>query len=441
MKTTWQFLYDHALIPLLGTSLRAASLGNAKIRRGLRGRRDLFEQLRDATKRLGPGKRVWVHSSSMGEFEQAKPIIAALKERHPDVKIIVSFFSPSGYDNSRTYKLVDVITYIPFDTRKNAQAFLDLVTPDAAVMVRYDVWPNHIWECSRRGIPVFLANATMRPNSARLRRPWRSFHRELYDHLTSILTVSKIDADNFHRFGTKRVAISQGGETRYDQVLQRSTEARKRHLIPPSVLKRKRVIVAGSTWPEDEEVLIPTIRKLLRYDSEILLILVPHEPSESAHDEVEKALGEDVSSIRFSGLNDYDGESVVIVDSIGILMALYQYADVAYVGGSFKQNVHNVLEPAVYGIPVVYGPKCRNSQEAGELARREGGFIVQDPQDLYRVLRSLLRDEKKRKAAGEASLALVREHAGATQRFLEHLEPILWPTDKGKAKKNKGREL
>jgi len=436
MKTAWQFLYDFALIPILGTSLRAAAVGNAKIRRGLRGRRDLFENLREAARHLGPGKRIWVHSSSMGEFEQAKPIIAALKERHPDVKIIVSFFSPSGYDNSRTYKLADIITYIPFDTGRNAKAFLDLVRPNAAVMVRYDVWPNHIWECSRRGIPVFLANATMRGNSARLRWPWRLFHRYLYDHLTSILTVSESDTKNFRRFGTERVAITQGGETRYDQVLQRSAEARKKHLMPPNILKRKQVIVAGSTWPEDEEVLIPTIRKLLRYDLGVLLILVPHEPSESALEMIERNLGSDVASIRFSGMNDYRGEPVIIVDSIGILIALYQYADVAYVGGSFKQNVHNVLEPAVYGIPVIYGPKCRNSQEAGELARREGGFIVQDSQDLYRLLRSLLRDEKERMAAGAASLDLVREHAGATERFLEHLEPVLWPKEaRGKRKR------
>ncbi|MEK6649872.1 MAG: glycosyltransferase N-terminal domain-containing protein, partial [Bacteroidota bacterium] len=282
MKTAWQFLYDVALIPLLGGALRLAAIGNAKIRQGLRGRRGLLDRLREETERLGPGKRVWVHSSSLGEFEQAKPIIAALKERHPDVRIIVTFFSPSGFDHSRTYKLADIITYIPFDTPPNARLFLDLVRPDAAVMVRYDIWPNHIWECSRRGIPVFLANATMRGNSARQRWPWRSLHRMMYDHLTSILTVSALDADNFRRFGTEHVTIAPVGETRYDQVLQRSEEAKKKHLIPPSVLRRKRVIVAGSTWPEDEEVLIPTVRKLLQYHPGILLILVPHEPSEPA---------------------------------------------------------------------------------------------------------------------------------------------------------------
>jgi 3-deoxy-D-manno-octulosonic-acid transferase len=427
MRTAWKVIYDVVLIPSLAAALRLAALGNGKIRRGLQGRRGLFATLEAAATRLKPGKRIWVHSSSMGEFEQAKPIIAALKQRHPDTRIIVSFFSPSGYDHSRSYKRADIITYIPFDTSANARRFLDVIRPDAAVMVRYDVWPNHIHECGRRGIPVFLANATMRATSPRLRRPWRSFHRHLYDQMTAILTVSAADAENFAQFRTERVVIAPVGETRYDQVLQRSAEARKRHLIPPSILKKKRVIVAGSTWPEDEEVLLPTVKKLLEYDPGILLILVPHEPSEEALDQIERTFGNGVTSIRFSDLNDYDGEQVIIVDSVGILMALYQYAHVAYVGGSFKQNVHNVLEPAVYGIPVIYGPKCRNSQEAITLATREGGFIVQGSTDLYRLLRTLLADPKARTKAGTAALRLVEENAGATERFLGYLEPVLWP--------------
>ncbi len=437
MRTAWQIIYDVVLIPVLATALRLASLGNAKIRRGLRGRRGLFEELERSVRGLGPGKRVWVHSSSMGEFEQAKPIIAALKQRHPDVRIIVSFFSPSGYDHSRSYKLADIITYIPFDTAGNANRFLDLVQPDAAVMVRYDVWPNHIRECSRRKIPVFLANATMRATSPRLRRPWRSFHRFLYDQLAAILTVSPADADQFRLFGTTHATIASVGETRYDQVLQRSAEARKRHVIPPQVLKRKRVIVAGSTWPEDEEVLLPAVRKLFGVDAGIVLILVPHEPSESALDQIERTLGDDVPSIRFSDLNDYSNEPVIIVDSVGILMALYQYASVAFVGGSFKQNVHNVLEPAVYGIPVVYGPKCQNSQEAITLAKRQGGFIVQGSSELERLLKTLLSDQKSRKEAGAASQRLVEENAGATERFLEYLEPVLWPATPKKRKQKR----
>jgi 3-deoxy-D-manno-octulosonic-acid transferase len=245
--------------------------------------------------------------------------------------------------------------------------------------------------------------------------------------MRAILTVSEKDAAAFRRFGLDEMTIAPAGETRYDQVLQRSADAKGRHLLQPSLVKGKRIIVAGSTWKEDEEVLLPAFRKLAHYDDSVLLILVPHEPTERALEEIEKAINCRPQSIRFSALNDYDKERIILVDSVGILMALYQYADIAFVGGSFRQNVHNVLEPAVYGIPVVYGPRHANSQEASRLAEAGGGFVVDDQQAMYRLLRSLLNDNARRTAAGKASAGLVREQAGATMRFLEYLEPVLWP--------------
>ena len=427
MKAVWTFVYDWGIIPIFAAGIRAAALVKPKIRRGVRGRKHLFADLDAALQTVKPGKRIWFHSSSMGEFEQAKPIIAALKRKHADARIIVSFFSPSGFDNSKGYKFADVVTYIPFDTKENAAAFIDRIQPDAAVMVRYDVWPNHIWELYKRGIPVFLANATMRRSSPRLRWPWRSFHALLYGQMRAILTVSESDAEHFRLYGIPSPDIAAAGETRYDQVLQRSAEARKRHVLQGRFLKGRKVIVAGSTWPEDEEGLLRTFRKLHRDEPKALLILVPHEPTISAIEAIEQRTMTSPRSIRFSELNDYAGEPIIIVDSIGILMALYQYADIAFVGGSFKQNVHNVLEPAVYGMPVLYGPKHGNSQEAAILARRGGGIVVEDHQEMYRVLRTLLQDSKAREVVGKNSLELVRENAGATQRFLSYLEPVVWP--------------
>jgi 3-deoxy-D-manno-octulosonic-acid transferase len=360
----------------------------------------------------------------MGEFEQAKPIIAALRKKYRNIHIIVTFFSPSGYDHSKNYKLADIITYIPFDTKANAHRFLELVQPTAAVFVRYDVWPNHIWELTARNIPVFIANATMRPTSARFYPLLKNFHRLLFNNFESILTVSTQDADAFARFGLTHPSIESIGDTRYDQVWQRSADAKKKHLLPPALLKGKKILLAGSTWPEDEEVLFPSIKKILQYDSSVLVILVPHEPTEDALEEAETRLGSKPRSIRFSNLNDYANERIMIVDSIGILMALYQYASVAYVGGSFRQGIHNVLEPAVYGIPVVYGPKHTNSQEAIELLRRGGGFVVNDQQECYRTLRKLLDDKEANSAAGSKAFALVEGNIGATDRFIQHLENI-----------------
>ncbi|MBI3586950.1 MAG: 3-deoxy-D-manno-octulosonic acid transferase [Ignavibacteriales bacterium] len=425
MQQFWFFIYNIIVIPVFGALLQVASLFNKKIRRGLNGRKGLFERLEQDVKKLTASRRLWFHSSSMGEFEQAKPIIAALRKQYDDLDIIVSFFSPSGYEHSKNYKLATLITYIPFDKASYARRFLDLIQPTAAIMVRYDVWPNHVWELQRRNVPTFIANATLRKNSKRHSIFFRNFHHYLYDTLTAILTVSRQDAEALQRFHLTHPEIHVIGETRYDQVWQRSEEARTKHLIPAAMLRRKKVFVVGSSWEEDEEVLLPAFRRIAQHDSNALMILVPHEPTLETLDNLERALEYKLRSIRFSDLNDYTDENVVLVDSIGILTSLYQYAHVAYVGGSFKQGIHNVLEPAVYGLPVLYGPKHRNSQEAIELAHRGGGFVVQNQDECYTHLRRLFNDKKARVRAGNESLALVKENIGATERFIEYLAKVL----------------
>lgn len=424
MQTFWYIVYNTLTIPFLWVALRLLALVKQKVRRGIAGRRSLFEHLERAMSRLQGHKRVWVHSSSLGEFEQAKPIIAALRKRYPDLDIIVSFFSPSGYDNSRTYKLASLITYIPFDTPRNARRFLDLVRPDVAVMVRYDLWPNHVWELKRRNIPALLANATLRPNSSRFWFALRNFHHYLYNSLTAILTVSHADVEAFRRFNLTKPQLQAIGETRYDQVWQRSLEAKEKHLIPYSLLRRRHVFVVGSSWEEDEDVIIPVFRKIVQNDSSALMILVPHEPTVATLERLELSLNADLRSIRFSALNDYTNEHVIIVDSIGILMALYQYADVAYVGGSFKQGVHNVLEPAAYGVPMLFGPRYENSHEAKELVRRGGGFVVVDQPGCYRILRTLFNNARARARAGNIALQLVKDNIGATERIVDQLAKL-----------------
>jgi 3-deoxy-D-manno-octulosonic-acid transferase len=425
MQRFWYLVYNILVIPLFWLLLRVGALVNRKIRRGLRGRRGLLQQLEQDIQKLTKSRRIWFHSSSMGEFEQAKPIIAALRRKYNDLDIIVTFFSPSGYEHSRNYKLASLITYIPFDSSANARRFVDLIRPSAAIMVRYDIWPNHVWELRKRNIPTLIANATLRKNSSRHYPFVRSFHRQVYESITSILTVSQSDIDSFGNFQLTQPELHVIGETRYDQVWQRSEEARSKHLIPLDILKRKRVLVVGSSWEEDEAVVLPAFRRIAQHDSNAVMILVPHEPTIDTLERLELALNYSLRFIRFSDLNDFSDENVILVDGIGILMALYQYADVAYVGGSFRQGIHNVLEPAVYGIPVLYGPKHQNSQEALELARRGGSFVVTSQEECYTHLRKLLNDKKARTKAGAESLRLVKENIGATDRFLDYLEKVL----------------
>ncbi|MBI3004729.1 MAG: 3-deoxy-D-manno-octulosonic acid transferase [Ignavibacteriales bacterium] len=425
MQKFWFYIYNVLFLPFFWVVMQCAALFNPKIWRGISGRRGLFQHLAQDISKLRSGRRVWFHSSSMGEFEQAKPIIAALRRRHKDIDIVVTFFSPSGYDHSKNYKLANLISYIPFDTVANASRFLDMVRPTVAVMVRYDVWPNHMWELRKRGIPTFIANATLRKNSLRRVFPLSSFHRYVYDGLRSILTVSNDDAEAFKAFGLTQPEIQSIGETRYDQVSQRSEDAKAKHLIPLHILTRKKVFVVGSSWEEDDNVILPAFKTIAQEDKSAVMILVPHEPTLETLERLEISLNGSLRTIRFSELNDFSNENVILVDSVGVLMSLYQYADIAYVGGSFKQGIHNVLEPAVYGVPVVYGPKHENSREAVELAGRGAGFIVQNTTDCYRTLKHLLVNEKARKKSGAEALRLVRQNTGATARFLKHLEEVL----------------
>lgn len=425
MNRPWEIVYNSLVIPFFWVAVQVIALFDRKVRRGIAGRRGLFEQLSRAMAGVKPGVRVWFHSSSLGEFEQAKPIIAALKTRHPDVRIIVTFFSPSGYEHSQSYKLADVISYIPLDTPAQARRFLDLVQPQAAVMVRYDVWPNHIWELRRRGIPVFLASATMSRRTPRRLPLSRAFHRSVYGSINTILTVAESDALMFRVLTRGDSRIEVVGDTRFDQVSYRSEEARKRSIVQSGILQGKRVLVVGSSWPEDEEVLLPAFLHLQTDIPHLIMILVPHEPTLEHLEGIEKYLNGRTSCIRFSALNEYHDERVILVDSIGILLILYSYAHIAYVGGSFRQGIHNVLEAAVYGIPVLFGPKHRNSHEPLLLVERGGGFVVSSSEELTRILHNLLTDEHARTAAGERAARFVQSNIGATDRFLKHLESSL----------------
>ena len=424
MKIFWNFFYDFLFLPIFYLAISLGGIFNKKIREGIKGRNRLFEELilnvttLDRTK-----KRIWFHSSSMGEFEQAKPIIEQLR-KNPNLYIVVSFFSPSGYNNSKKYPYADLITYIALDTRINAKKFLDILKPDLAVFMRYDIWPNHIWQLHHKKIPVFLVDATMKKSSPRKLPGLKSFHKSLYKDITKILAVSEADAEGFKSFGCSDDQVSVVGDTRFDRVYQKSLSAKERNLIKSSVLENKKVFVAGSTWEQDEEVILPAFIKLAKFEKDVIMIIAPHEPTIIHLEKIENEFAGNLKTIRFSHLNNYSGERVIIVDSIGILLTLYTYADVAFIGGSFKQNVHNVLEAAVYGVPVFYGPKIENSQEAVKLIEYGGGMIIGNKKEAYRRMRSLFSDEKHRQERGKNAYDYVQKNIGTTQKIINELSNL-----------------
>jgi 3-deoxy-D-manno-octulosonic-acid transferase len=422
MKKFWQFCYNYFFLPCFYLLVRFAALFNSKIRKGIRGRKRVFEDLiiNRTSVSISSNKNIWFHSSSLGEFEQAKPIIEELMKSRR-INIIVSFFSPSGFENSRKYPYADLITYLPFDSREKANKFVNIVRPDLAVFMRYDIWPNHIWALKQQDIPCLLVDATMRKNSPRKWPIIKSFHKILFKDISKILTISEDDAAGFKSFSCTPNQIKIVGDTRFDRVYNRSKEAKESKLINPDILRGKKVLVAGSTWEQDEEVIIPAFQKLAKYDQDVLLMIAPHEPTLLHLEKLENEFIKTIPSIRFSYLNNYINQRVIIVDSIGILLTLYTYADAAFIGGSFKQNVHNVLEAAVYGIPVLFGPKIENSQEAIKLADNGGGIVIHDKRSAYKRLRSLFTDNEMRKKKGRIALDYVQNNIGATEKIIDEI--------------------
>ena len=424
MKKFWQIIYNLFFIPSLYIALVIISLFKQKIRKGITGRKRIFEELILSKISLNQSKKIiWFHSSSLGEFEQAKPIIEKLR-KETDTIIVVSFFSPSGYENSKKYPYADIITYLPFDSRWRAERFIEVISPDLAVFMRYDIWPNHIWTLKKKKIPCLLVDATMKKNSPRKLPIVRSFHKYLFEDFAKILPVSNEDVNGFMSFKCKHVQIKKVGDTRFDRVYNRSIVSKESKIINPDVLKGKKVLVAGSTWPQDEEILIPAFLKVLKFDEQSVMIIAPHEPTLLNLEKLEHEFSGVVSYIRLSHINNYENQRIIIVDSIGVLSILYNYADIAFVGGSFKMNVHNVLEAAVYGIPVLFGPKIENSQEAKKLAEIGGGILVKDKRELYRSLRKLLSDEIFRTECGEKSFDYVEKHKGATDRIISEIAGV-----------------
>ena len=238
-----------------------------------------MKSIQGKVNRLGAHQRLWFHSSSLGEFEQAKPIIAAIKRLHPDVNIIATFFSPSGYEHSASFKLADIISYLPFDSYRHVNNFVDIVQPSAVIMVRYDVWPNLIWALHKRNIPVMIANATMKKNSIRKIMLVRQFHRALYNCFSFILTVSDSDKASFGDFALSHPAVETIGDTRFDQVKIRSDEAAKKQILPNRIAKGKKIFVVGQSWEADDNVILPVLFKLQKRMPDLLTILVPHEPT------------------------------------------------------------------------------------------------------------------------------------------------------------------
>jgi 3-deoxy-D-manno-octulosonic-acid transferase len=270
-----------------------------------------------------------------------------------------------------------------------------------------------------------IVDATMLKKSKRKLPLVKGFHISLYKCFTDFLTVTQDDADSFLDFNIPKNKIKAVGDTRFDRVYQKSLQAKSKNLFRDGIFEGKKIFVFGSSWEEDENVIFPAFEELVKKDNNIVMIVAPHEPTLIHLEKIEHYFAKKLETIRFSSKNTYSGENVIIIDSIGILLTLYFYADVAYVGGSFKQGIHNVLEPAVYGIPVIFGPKIDYSLEAQELVKRGASEIVTTKDEAAKVLIDLFTNTEKRKEVGNKASQYVNENIGASVKIISEIEAHL----------------
>lgn len=399
------------------------SIFDAKVKRGLEGRKRLLDEVRAHYASVASDrKRVWVHVASFGELEQAKPVIEALRREQPNAHIHLTFFSPSGYDNAKgKYTTPDLITYSPFDDERSVASFLELARPSLALFAKYDVWPNAIDALSKAHIPSILFSATLGEDSGRFFPVVRDFNKRVYSKLSSILVIRDSDKEAFLSYGIDAAKIEVAGDTRFDQVLLRQMRGRTFEL-PQSLLGRwkqesRQIVVVGSAWTEDVRILASSIKQRSQTTA---WVIVPHEPDEKHISEIESLVS---GSTRLSTLDETG--NVVLIDSIGKLFDLYSIANIAYVGGGFGAGAHNTLEAAVWGRPVLVGPRHRKTKEVQELIEAGGAFEIPIAAQAAPVVDQVLSNTDLQHQAGRLARRFVTTGAGATERIMARIRSLM----------------
>jgi 3-deoxy-D-manno-octulosonic-acid transferase len=418
-----KLIYRIFIFPSIFCLFALIAIFSEKVRRGFVPRYKIISSLKKWYSKNQPlDKVILYHAASLGEFEHIKPLFLKLKENYHTINI-VTLFSPSGYDHARDVHGVDLVLYMPFDTFRSWRKIYDLIRPIVIIISKHDVWPAQLWCAHRYHIPVFLVNASLAKNSSRLRPGIRYFLKNIYQSFTHIHAISQEDAERFSKyFGLKRISVV--GDTKHDQVISRKISGRTDELIDSNWYQNKWIFIGGSVWPQDLDHLIPACIKLLKLNKNIRIILAPHQPEEKIITTIIDAFN--IWGVaRFSDKIVLKDTRVLIIDCIGKLATIYKYAQVAYVGGSFSQGVHNVMEAAIYGIPTLYGPVHQNSYEALRLNKNSGGIVINTSEELFQCLYKFYQNNNERKNIGHKALEFVQENAGATERIIKELRSYL----------------
>jgi len=351
---------------------------------------------------------VWVHCSSLGEFEQGRPIIEKLKSRDPDSKILLTFFSPSGYEIRKDFKGVDWVFYLPMDSRSNAKSFIDIIQPSLVVFVKYDYWYYYLAECKKRKIPLVMISAIFRKEQPFFK--WYGpLHRSMLKCFSHFFVQDKESSNLLNSVGITNVTVS--GDTRFDRVIEIAENFKPIDEIE-KFCSDSQVFVAGSTWPSDEKI----IKEAVTDFPDLKIIIAPHEIHEVHLNQLKQIFPQAVLYSQFT--THHSPSNILIIDNIGMLSRLYYYATITYIGGGFDKGIHNTLEAGVYGKPVIFGPNYKKFKEAIGLIEAGGGISVNSSNELSYHLKGLLSDKKELEETSKRSFDFVQQNKGATEKIM-----------------------
>lgn len=409
------FIYNF-FIKCYGFFIYIASFSNKKARLWIEGRKGLLEKIEENI--LNYKKVVVFHCSSLGEFEQARNLIEQFRVLYPDIKIMLTFFSPSGYEIRKNYKGADFIYYLPLDTAAAAERFVNIVKPLAFFIVKYEFWFNLINCLHKNKIPVFAVSAIFRPNHYFFKCYGRWAKKQL-EKITYIFVQNEESEQLLIDNCINKISVS--GDTRFDRVYA-VLEANRDFPVVKLFASRKPVFIAGSTWQKDEQIIAVMYKK---FKGKIKLIIAPHEVDSLHIRQIEELFPQQAIRLSLASEENINLYDILIIDSIGFLSHLYKYADIAYIGGGFGKGIHNILEAAVFSIPVLFGPNYHKFREAVDLIELGSAFKVSDSESLSQIVEKLIYDEEFRNEVSVISGEYVANNTGATAYILKNIEKYI----------------
>ena len=404
-------LYDLGLL-IYHFGVWVASFGNDKAKKFIEGRKGVIEYISGKIDKNS--QYVWVHAASLGEFEQGRPVIEQIKRLKPEYKIILTFFSPSGYEVRKNYEGADIVCYLPIDTSWGAKRFLDTVRPACAIFIKYEFWMNYIRGLKHRNIPTYIVSAIFREEQAFFKW-YGGWYRKVLHCFNHLFVQNQTSLDLLASIGVTNASLT--GDTRFDRVADIAAKSKELPIV--SAFKQgKKVIVAGSSWPKDEDILCAYFNE----HPEVKMILAPHEIHQSHLDSIVAKLKRPYAFYQGTNEEEVAKADCLIINCFGLLSSIYKYGEVAYIGGGFGVGIHNTLEAAVYGMPVVFGPNYHKFQEAVDMVKRGAAFSIEGAEQYNPLMDKMLTDgSSSLHSASEAAAAYVNENRGATTKIVEYI--------------------